>query len=564
MTRSHTGNGLDDKEKVRSTNPFHERHEHSPRPGKSFALNGFQNHFPINMLRRLTDKEASVWAIIVFVLTLVFSYEMYGYPITLAGLLVVILLSVFVEDSKSTLIAASLSIAITLVLYWYSGTKLSEHLFIIFLILLTTIMVLYMKRLNKQLNFEKTHMTALFENATEGIVLTDQDGNIILANGASERMFGYQAKELIGRPVEILLPKSISHQHAALRNTFYTKPDHRSMGSGRDLYAQKKSGEKFSVEVSLSYYYKGDHRYVIAFIVDITHRKQIEESMRLQQQQVAQVSSEIKELNAELEMKVEERTLILKEALQKLEQSQQELSDALDKERELNEIKGRFVSMASHEFRTPLSAVLSSASLLSKYVREEDQEKRDKHIDRIKGAVKNLNEILEDFLSLGKLEEGKVGAINYAFELSAFIEETTEDIKGLLKEGQKIIYDHQGESNINCDKKLLKNVLLNLISNAIKFSEPATMIKISSSVSNGTATIEVTDQGLGISEEDQGHLFSSFFRGANVINIQGSGLGLHIVKRYLDLMNGSIFLKSKLAEGSTFTIIIPTNLTTHE
>ena len=524
----------------------------------------FQNRLSLNIMPRLTSKQASIYAIIAFVLTLAFSYAVPGYPITLAGLLVVIFLSVFVEDTKSTLIAAAVSIIIAVLLYWISGINFTQYLFIIFLVLLTAVIVLYMKRLNSHLNFEKSHMTALFENTTEGIILTDQEGKIILANAAADKMFGYEEREMINKPIEILLPQSIRSKHVTLRNTFHKNPQHRSMGVGRDLYAQKKSGDNFPVEVSLSYYYKGDHLYVIAFIVDITHRKQIEESMRLQQQQLEQVSNEIRDLNAELEMKVEERTLILKEALQKLEQSQQELSEALDKERELNEIKSRFVSMASHEFRTPLSTVLSSASLLSKYVKEEDQDKRTKHIERIKGAVKNLNDILEDFLSLGKLDEGKVNTVNSLFELNSFIEETTEDIKGLLKDGQRIIYNHQAEYTINSDKNLLKNVLLNLISNAIKFSEPDTSVIIDSNVADGLATIKITDHGLGISKEDQEHLFSSFFRGANVVNIQGSGLGLHIVKRYLELMVGSIALKSKINEGTTFTITIPTNLEKHE
>ncbi|MEP7109111.1 MAG: PAS domain-containing sensor histidine kinase [Ferruginibacter sp.] len=526
-------------------------------------MNSFYNQLSLKILPRLTSRQSSVYAAIAFVITLTFSYAMPAYPITLAGLLVVIFLSLFVEDTKSTLIAAATSIIITVLLFWRNGTNFTQHLFIIFLVLLTAAIVLYMKLLNSQLNFEKTHMTALFENATEGIILTGEEGNIILANAAAEKMFGYEERMMINKPLEILMPKWIRDQHETLRNTFYENPQHRSMGSGRDQFAQKKSGDNFPVEVSLSFYYKGNHRYVIAFIVDITDRKQIEESMRLQQQQLEKVSNEIKDLNAELEMKVEERTQILKEALQKLEQSQQELSEALDKERELNEIKSRFVSMASHEFRTPLSAVLSSASLLTKYTKGEDQEKRNKHIDRIKGAVKQLNEILEDFLSLGKLNEGKVNTVNSPFEINAFIEETTEDIKGLLKEGQRIICNHKGEYTINSDMKLLKNVLLNLITNAIKFSEPGTSIVIDSQVGEGFATIKITDQGLGISKEDQEYLFSSFFRGANVVNIQGSGLGLHIVKRYLELMVGSITLKSRINEGTTFTITIPTNLKKH-
>ena len=140
-----------------------------------------------------------------------------------------------------------------------------------------------------------------------------------------------------------------------------------------------------------------------------------------QQKQLEKVSNEIRKLNADLEVKVEERTMILKEALQRLEQSQTELSEALDKEKQLNEIKSRFVSMASHEFRTPLSTVLSSASLLEKYKTTEEQEKRSRHIDKIKNSVHHLNDILEDFLSLGKLDEGKVENHACEFDLQDFI-----------------------------------------------------------------------------------------------------------------------------------------------
>jgi signal transduction histidine kinase len=158
-----------------------------------------------------------------------------------------------------------------------------------------------------------------------------------------------------------------------LRDGFYKDPQNREMGSGRDLFGQKKDGDNFPVEVSLSSYKQNDRQYVIAFVVDITHRKEIERSMLQQQKQLEKVTNDIRRMNTELEAKVEERTIILKEALQRLEQSQAELSEALDKERQLNEIKSRFVSMASHEFRTPLSSVLSSASLIGKYTTTEQQ-----------------------------------------------------------------------------------------------------------------------------------------------------------------------------------------------
>lgn len=216
--------------------------------------------------------------------------------------------------------------------------------------------------------------------------------------------------------------------------------------------------------------------------------------------------------------------------------------------------------MASHEFRTPLSTVLSSASLLSKYTTTEQQDKRDKHIARIKGAVKNLNDILEDFLSLGKLDEGKVTVAAAPFALNEFINETIDDVRGLLKNGQQIVYNHNGEVSVNTDKKLLKNILLNLISNAVKFSPDSGIVTVASEVKGDTATIRIKDRGIGISDEDQKHLFSSFFRGSNAINIQGTGLGLHIVKRYLELLNGSAELKSELEKGTEITVKIPINL----
>ncbi|RYZ19389.1 MAG: PAS domain S-box protein [Chitinophagaceae bacterium] len=410
------------------------------------------------------------------------------------------------------------------------------------------------------MQFDKSHMTSLFENATEGIILTNSQAEIILVNPAATRMFGYEEGELIGKPVETLLPRKYRAGHVHLRNEFYHHPSNRRMGSGRDLNGQRRDGSNFPVEVSLSAYRQGTEQYVIAFIVDITHRKEIETSMLHQQQELEKVSSDMRRLNTELEVKVEERTLILKEALQRLEQSQAELSDALDKERELNEIKSRFVSMASHEFRTPLSAVLSSASLLAKYTTSEQQPNRDKHINRIRDSVKHLNDLLEDFLSLGKLDEGKVGAQPVPFNLKETVADTIDDVRGLVRAGQEIHFSHEGVEEAFNDKKLLRNILINLVSNALKFSEEQGAVWIRSHADGRQAVIEVEDRGIGISDEDQQHLFSSFFRGRNAVNIQGTGLGLHIVKRYADLMGGSIALRSKLDEGTILTLRFPVRL----
>ncbi len=407
------------------------------------------------------------------------------------------------------------------------------------------------------MQYNPVHLASLFENATEGIVVSNREGNIILVNPSACKVFGYLPEELIGQKIEILIPGKAKTNHIKLREGFYHDPKNRVMGHNRDLLAAKKDGGTFPVEVSLSTYVQNDERYVIAFIIDITKRKETEINMIRQQQQLEKVTDELRILNADLEAKVEERTTILKEALQRLEESQNELNLALDKERQLNEIKSRFVSMASHEFRTPLSTVLSSASLVDRYTGSEDQDKRSKHVEKIKNSVRHLNNLLEDFLSLGKLEEGKIGIHYHEFSLEELIKDTLEEMNPTLKSGQKFTYVNSCHNSICSDKNLIRNILFNLVSNAIKFSDIHSTIHIQSKMKEGIAHVFVTDEGMGISAEDKEHLYTSFFRGKNVINIQGTGLGLHIVKRYVDLLGGSIHLESVLNKGTTVWFSIP-------
>jgi PAS domain S-box-containing protein len=399
--------------------------------------------------------------------------------------------------------------------------------------------------------YNSVHLASLFENATEGIVVSSSQGSIILVNPAACTVFGYKADELIGQKIEVLIPNKAKTGHVKLREEFYQDPKNRVMGHNRDLLAGKKDGSTIPVEVSLSTYVQNNERFVIAFIIDITKRKEVERNMIRQQQQLEKVTDEMRNLNADLEVKVEERTIILKEALQRLEESQYELNQALGKERQLNEIKSRFVSMASHEFRTPLSTVLSSATLIDKYTGTEEQEKRSRHVEKIKNSVKHLNALLEDFLSLGKLEEGKIGIHAHEFSLEELIKDTLEEMNPTLKSGQKFIYTNSCSDLMHSDKNLIRNILFNLVSNAIKFSEINSTIRIQSNVKEGVTSVYVTDEGMGISAEDKEHLYSSFFRGKNAINIQGTGLGLHIVKRYVDLLGGSIHLESELNKGTT-------------
>ncbi len=479
-----------------------------------------------------------------------------------SGYVFVILLTILVKNDFYTKLLGWISIAAVLIFALltdqYNSTELLLPQLLSCLVLVITMFVtLQIKKLYGSIEKEKTYLNALFEFATEGVVLTNKNGEIVLINPAALKLFGYEEQELLGKPIEMLIPKRFTHNHHKYRDQFYESPGNRSMGHNRDLYAKKRSGDEFPVEVSLSYFKLKEDMFVIAFLVDITQRKEAEVRLIEQKNELEKITKQVRKLNADLENKVEERTLILREALHELERSQQELSEALDKEKELNEIKSRFVSMASHEFRTPLSTVLSSASLLSKYQKTEDQEKRERHIRKIKDSVKHLNDLLEDFLSLGKLEEGKVARKIEPFVVSEIIEDTVEEIKPILKNGQSIALDLKSTSSINSDKKLLKNILINIISNAAKFSPEGAVIEVLAEQHDHQLNVAVKDKGIGISEEDQQHLFSSFFRAKNAFNIQGTGLGLHIVKRYLDLVGGDISLESKLDEGTTVKFYLP-------
>ena len=213
--------------------------------------------------------------------------------------------------------------------------------------------------------------------------------------------------------------------------------------------------------------------------------------------------------------------------------------------------------MASHEFRTPLSTILSSATLTSKYIRTEENDKRERHLKKIKDSVSHLNSLLEDFLSLGKLEEGKVSVSITSFAVREFIDDIIEEMKVIQKKEQQIICNYEGEENFTTDKRLLKNILINLFSNALKFSAEGSLIWINIENKDRHLKVQIRDEGVGIPEEDQHHLFTTFFRGKNVINIEGTGLGLPIVKRYVDLLKGKVSLKSTLGEGTTVNFTLP-------
>ena len=247
-------------------------------------------------------------------------------------------------------------------------------------------------------------------------------------------MFGYDKDELIGNSLDCIIPKRYHHKHSEHFSSFMEKSEKRKMGNGRDLSGLRKNGEEFPVEAGLNPFVLYGNSYVMALVTDITDRKNYTQN---------------------LEQIVQKRT--------------KQLTDALEKEKELNELKTRFLSLVSHEFKTPLSSILTSSTLLSKYTKTDQQEKRDKHINTIKTKVRQLNTILNDFLSVERLELGKVNYSIEEFPLSRLVNEVVYDANMLLKTGQNIRYpDNIDEVLITFDEKTLALALSNLLHNAVK------------------------------------------------------------------------------------------------
>ncbi|MBQ0786264.1 MAG: PAS domain S-box protein [Oceanihabitans sp.] len=255
-----------------------------------------------------------------------------------------------------------------------------------------------------------------------------------------------------------------------------------------------------------------------------------------------------------------EQILLVNNNITQQKQVELDILNTLTKERELSELKSRFISMASHEFRTPLSAILSSAILIEKQNEPGKEDKRIGYVTKIRSNVKNLVVILNDFLSLSKLQEGKVTAHPESFNLIDFSKSLIEEMEDIKKEGQIINFQCEHSTiNVFLDIKLLKHILYNLVSNAIKYSEEQQEITIKIGTKNQLVYIEIKDQGIGIPFEDQDHMFQRFYRANNASNIQGTGLGLNIVKQYTELMDGTITFKSEINKGATFSITFPLN-----
>ncbi|MDB5145483.1 MAG: sensor histidine kinase [Mucilaginibacter sp.] len=387
-------------------------------------------------------------------------------------------------------------------------------------------------------------LIAIIQNAIDGIITIDDRGNVELINPSACKLFGYQAEEIIGQNVSILMPPPDKEQHDEYLQRYQRTGQAHIIGIGREVKGLRKDGKIFPFRLGLSEVQFSGRKIYTGFIHDLSKEKEAE--------------GRLKDYALHLEELVEERTQSLNDNVQALRQAKEEISTSLEKEKELGLLKSRFVSIASHEFRTPLTSIQLSASLIEKYAETFNTANIAKHVAKIKGAVSSLTTILNDFLSIEKIEAGKEEPTFSNFNIVKFSEEITQEMQVMAKQNQNIVYQHIGSENvIKLDKSLLKNCVSNLITNAIKYSGENTLIAFNTEINADSCIITIKDNGIGIPETDQKHLFEAFFRAHNTGTIPGTGLGLNIVARYTELMKGTINFKSTVNKGTLFTIIFP-------
>jgi len=387
-------------------------------------------------------------------------------------------------------------------------------------------------------------LNAIIENAIDGIITIDERGFVESINPSACKLFGYLPNEVIGNNVSMLMPLPDQAQHNDYIHRYQRTRQAHIIGIGREVKGLRKDGSVFPFRLGVSEVKYSGRKIYTGFIHDLSREKEAEERL--------------KEYAVQLEQQVKDRTQSLQESITALQQAKENLSHSLEKEKELGQLKSRFVSMASHEFRTPLSSIQLSVSLIDKYTQALNNTNIVKHVGKIKNSVNNLTGILNDFLSIEQLEAGKTAAVATAFNVVSFAEEIAEEMQLIAKPSQQIIYQHTGSSSmVMLDQALLRNCIVNLITNAIKYSGENSFIEFHTQLNATHLIVVIRDNGIGIPETDQKHLFEAFFRAHNTGNIPGTGLGLNIVKRYAGLMNGEVKFESKVDQGTSFTISIP-------
>ncbi|MFD0762230.1 ATP-binding protein [Lutibacter aestuarii] len=377
---------------------------------------------------------------------------------------------------------------------------------------------------------KKEFYKVCFDTMQVGILVCNEQKEIVLENNPLNSIFGYQNNELHGLSTTDIL------KDIALFNDFIQHPKNQKYKVPIESIGVKKNGQEIPIELTFGKLEYENQFYYKALISDISERKEKEKK--------------ITTLNYQLEEEVKNRNNELEKVVEQLKKS-------LNKEIELNHLKTKFIALASHEFKTPLSAILSSTELIVKYTELEKYHKRDTHVAKVKSMIHHLNGMLDDFLTLENIESGNIKPCYTPLNLNKLIKEITKFTKPSLKKGQVLIFENQIDEEIYQDPKLLKIILTNLLYNAIKYSDEESEIHVKISQNKNNIYFSVKDYGIGIPEAEQNLIFNRFFRAKNVLYYPGTGIGLNIVKGYVTSLKGTISFVSKENKGTSFKIQLP-------